>query len=54
MKAYARLKQYREQENLDGQAVTRNWDFYQTSSWINYYLGAGPFGRKFGIRKPEA
>ena len=38
--AYARLKNYSEETRLDGDRIPPcNWDFYQTSSWINYYLG---------------
>ena len=52
--AYARLKHYREQESLDAQAVAPcNWDFNQTSSWINYYLGRDHSAGRFGIKKPE-
>jgi len=54
VKAYARLKNYREEENLDAQMVAPcNWDFYQTSSWINFYLGRdhSPEGSAFGSLK---
>lgn len=40
VRAYARLKKYNEQEQLGLDIVPPcNWNFYQTSSWINYYLG---------------
>jgi methylenetetrahydrofolate reductase (NADPH) len=52
--AYARLKHYREQGGLDAQPVPPcNWDFNQTSAWINYYLGRDHSAGRFGIRKPE-
>jgi methylenetetrahydrofolate reductase (NADPH) len=50
VKAYARLKHYGEEETLEGGRVPPcNWDFHQTSSWINYYLGRDHTARKLGI-----
>ena len=50
VKAYARLKRYREEGRLDGYRVPPcNWDFYQTSSWINFYLGKDHSAQRFGI-----
>jgi len=54
VKAYARLKNYRKEESLDTYTVAPcNWDFYQTSSWINFYLGRDHSAGRFGIQKPE-
>ena len=40
VRAYARLKKHVEEEQLGKDIVPPcNWDLYQTSSWINYYLG---------------
>ena len=40
VRAYARLKKHGEESRLAGDIVPPcNWDLYQTSSWINYYLG---------------
>jgi len=40
VRAYARLKKYAGESHLDkGIVPPCNWDLYQTSSWINYYLG---------------
>ncbi|MEN6620985.1 MAG: methylenetetrahydrofolate reductase C-terminal domain-containing protein, partial [Smithella sp.] len=40
VRAYARLKKRREEEQLEMKIIPPcNWDLYQTSSWINYYLG---------------
>lgn len=40
VRAYARLKKHAEESQLDNGIVPPcNWDLYQTSSWINYYLG---------------
>jgi methylenetetrahydrofolate reductase (NADPH) len=54
VKAYARLKNYGEERSLDAYVVPPcNWDFYQTSSWINFYLGRDHSSGRFGIQKPE-
>lgn len=51
--AYARLKHYGEESCLEDETVPPcNWDFYQTSSWINFYLGRDHTARRWGI--PEA
>jgi methylenetetrahydrofolate reductase (NADPH) len=40
VRAYARLKPYREEETLrEGYIPPRNWELDQTSSWANYFLG---------------
>ena len=40
VRAYARLKKEGEEEHLANDIIPPcNWDLYQTSSWINYYLG---------------
>jgi methylenetetrahydrofolate reductase (NADPH) len=50
VKAYARLKHYGQECRLDGQSVPPcNWDFYQSSSWINFYLGRDHTARMLGI-----
>lgn len=54
VKAYARLKRYREESRLDDYRVPPcNWDFYQTSSWINFYLGKDHSAKRFGIQQSE-
>jgi methylenetetrahydrofolate reductase (NADPH) len=50
VKAYARLKRHGEEASLEGGIVPPcNWDFYQSSSWINFYLGRDHTARKLGI-----
>jgi methylenetetrahydrofolate reductase (NADPH) len=50
VKAYARLKRYGEEASLDGErAPPCNWDLYQSSSWINFYLGRDHTARRLGI-----
>ncbi len=52
VEAYARLKHYGEESLLDGGVVPPcNWDFYQTSSWINFYLGRDHTARRLGIQE---
>jgi methylenetetrahydrofolate reductase (NADPH) len=51
--ADTRLKNFREEGTLDTYVVPPcNWDFYQSSSWINFYLGRDHSAGKFGIQKP--
>jgi Methylene-tetrahydrofolate reductase C terminal. len=39
VRAYSRLKKHGEETQLEKNIVPPcNWDLYQTSSWINYYL----------------
>jgi methylenetetrahydrofolate reductase (NADPH) len=50
VKAYARLKHYGEEDQLAERIVPPcNWDFQQTSAWINYYLGRDHTARRLGI-----
>ena len=47
--AYARLKKHGEEEQLDNGIVPPcNWDLYQTSSWINFYLGKDHTSKRQG------
>jgi methylenetetrahydrofolate reductase (NADPH) len=51
VRAYARLKKYGEEAQLDyGVVPPCNWDLYQTSSWINYYQGKDHTSKKGGGR----
>jgi methylenetetrahydrofolate reductase (NADPH) len=52
VKAYARLKKYGEEIQLDSYHVAPcNWDLYQTSSWINFYLGKDHSAKRLGLKK---
>ncbi|HEX3032809.1 MAG TPA: methylenetetrahydrofolate reductase C-terminal domain-containing protein, partial [Bacillota bacterium] len=54
VRAYARLKNAGKEANLDGDRVPPpNWDFYQTPSWINFYLGRDHSAKKFNIERVE-
>jgi methylenetetrahydrofolate reductase (NADPH) len=49
VKAYARLKKYGEEKQLDNDIVPPcNWDLHQTSSWINFYLGKDHTSKRQG------
>lgn len=50
VRAYARLKKYGEEETLrDTYVPPCNWDFYQTASWINFFLGRDHVGKRLGV-----
>ena len=54
VKAYARLKNYGEEDRLRGGYVPPcNWDFYQTSSWINFYLGRDHTSKNIGLKESQ-
>ncbi len=54
VRAYERLKSHGAEESLGkGQVPPINHELYQTSSWINFYLGRGHSAEKQGIEKIE-
>lgn len=54
VKAYSRLKNSDREAELDRNCVPPlNWDFHQTSSWVNYYLGRDHSASKYNIEKVE-
>lgn len=54
VRAYARLKKYGEEGSLEFPSVPpANWDFYQTSSWSNYFLGKDHLASRYGIKRPD-
>lgn len=55
VRAYARLKKYGNESSLDVSPVPpANWDFYQTSSWSNFFLGKDHSAHVLGIKRPES
>ncbi len=53
VRAYARLKKHGEEMHLREVNVPPcNWDLYQTSSWINYYLGKDHTSKKQSQNSP--
>ena len=54
VQAYERLKAYKEEETLEAYLVPPcNWDLWQTSSWLNFYLGRDHTAKRLGIKPPE-
>jgi methylenetetrahydrofolate reductase (NADPH) len=54
VQAYSRLKKYGEESQLDSYHIKPcNWDLYQKSSWINFYLGKDHSAERLGITKPQ-
>lgn len=54
VQAYARLKKYGEEKQLDSYTISPcNWDLYQKSSWINFYLGKDHSAKRLNIPKVE-
>lgn len=54
VRAYVRLKSKNQEQELDGVCVPPpNWDFYQTPSWVNFYLGRDHSAKKYNIERVE-
>jgi methylenetetrahydrofolate reductase (NADPH) len=54
VRAYARLKKHREEGQLEKSSVPPcNWDLYQSSSWINFYLGKDHTSQRQQRSSPE-
>ncbi len=54
VQAYDRLKAYGEEDSLDDTIVPPcNWELWQTSSWLNFYMGRDHTSRRLGIRPPQ-
>jgi methylenetetrahydrofolate reductase (NADPH) len=57
VRAYRRLKSHKREDEIGQQLVPPcNWELYQTSSWINYFLGRDHSSKARGIKatKPKA
>jgi len=54
VRAYLRLKTYHEEEGIAENLVPPcNWEFWETSSWLNFYLGRDHSAIKMGIKPPQ-
>ncbi|MDD5287821.1 MAG: methylenetetrahydrofolate reductase C-terminal domain-containing protein [Dehalococcoidales bacterium] len=53
VRAYERLKAYGEEDKIKAATPPRNWELWQTSSWLNYFLGRDHTARKIGIMPPS-
>ena len=55
VQAYERLKAYNEETTIGEYTVPPcNWDLWQTSSWLNFYLGRDHTAKRLGIEPPQA
>ncbi len=53
VQAYDRLKPYNEEGKLAEYTVPPcNWNLWQTSSWLNFYLGRDHSAKRLGIKPP--
>ncbi|MBM4339098.1 MAG: methylenetetrahydrofolate reductase [Deltaproteobacteria bacterium] len=53
VQAYDRLKPYKEESSLSEYIVPPcNWELWQTSSWINFYMGRDHTAKRLGIKPP--
>ncbi|MCK8825189.1 methylenetetrahydrofolate reductase C-terminal domain-containing protein [Fuchsiella alkaliacetigena] len=53
VRAYDRLKAHGEEEQLQEYIVPPvDWDLYQTSSWINFYMGRDHVAERIGVTPP--
>ena len=51
VQAYARLKAYQEENTLGDYIVPPcNWELWQTSSWLNFYMGRDHTAKRLGIK----
>lgn len=54
VQAYERLKAYNEETKLGDYIVSPcNWDLWQTSSWLNFYLGRDHTAKRLGVKPPQ-
>jgi methylenetetrahydrofolate reductase (NADPH) len=54
VRAYVRLKSQGKEDEIGGMIVPPcNWNLWQTSSWINYFLGRDHSAALRGVRPPE-
>ncbi len=55
VRAYERMKAYNEENTLGEYIIPpRDWDLWQTSSWLNFYMGRDHTAHRLGIKPPEA
>lgn len=54
VQAYDRLKAYGEEGSLGEYIVPPcNWELWQTSSWLNFYMGRDHTAKRLGIKPPN-
>lgn len=53
VRAYDRMKVYHEEDSLGEYIIPpQNWELWQTSSWLNFYMGRDHTSRRFGVNPP--
>lgn len=53
VRSYSRLKAYNEADTLGTYIIPpRDWQLWQTSSWINFYLGRDHTAKRLGVTPP--
>jgi len=53
VQAYERLKAYKEENSIGDYVVPPcNWNLWQTSSWLNFYMGRDHTAKRLGIEAP--
>ncbi len=53
VQAYDRLKRYGEEDSLGAYIVPPcDWELWQTSSWLNFYMGRDHTAKRLGIKGP--
>ncbi len=53
IRSYTRLKAYHEEDKLGTYIIPpRDWELWQTSSWINFYMGRDHTAKRLGISPP--
>ncbi len=54
VQAYERLKACKEENKMGDYIVPPcNWELWQTSSWLNFYLGRDHTAKRLGIKPPQ-
>ena len=51
VRAYDRLRAYREEDKIGAYSIPPcNWELWQTSSWLNFYLGRDHTAMRLGVK----
>ena len=54
VQAYERLKAYEEEDSIGEYIVPPcNWKLWETSSWLNFYLGRDHTSKRLGVNPPQ-
>jgi methylenetetrahydrofolate reductase (NADPH) len=54
VQAYERLRAYHEESTIGEYIVPPcNWELWQTSSWLNFYLGRDHTAKRLGVKPPQ-